>query len=263
MNFDQLLAQTATDSATPLTFPTSWCQGRTAFGGISAAMLLAAAQRKVSHEFRLLSMSTNFIGPLLADTDFHIEIEVLRQGKNSCQILARAIQQSQTCVMAQICFAKHRPSDLSVENNQQCDLRPVDPSFVIPYHSGVSPEFFQHIDLSPQQGAMPFAGADTSHLGGWMKFKIPPTQFSVAHVLALTDAWPPTMLQMFKQAAPASSMSWYIEFLSEPQLERTQWLGFEAITHHSSDGYAIEDAKIWSEAGQLVALSRQTVAIFA
>ena len=263
MNFDQLLAQTANDSSTALTFPTSWCQGRTAFGGVSAAMLLAAAQQKVSHEFRLLSMSTNFIGPLLSETAFNIEIEVLRQGKNSCQILARAIQHDQTCVMAQICFAKHRSSDLSVDNQEICQLKPVNPSFVIPYHSGLSPEFFQHIDLSPQQGAMPFTGADTSHLGGWMKFKIAPNKFSVPHVLALTDAWPPTMLQMFKQAAPASSMSWYIEFLTEPQLDCTQWLGFEAITHHSSDGYAIEDAKIWSESGELLALSRQTVAIFA
>ena len=37
-----------------------------------------------------------------------------------------------------------------------------------------------------------------------MKFKHVPEQMTEAHIIALTDAWPPTLLQMYKQPAPAS-----------------------------------------------------------
>ena len=96
-----------------------------------------------------------------------------------------------------------------------------------------------------------------------MKFKQGPSQMAEAHIIALTDAWPPTLLQMFKQPAPASSMSWYIEFLDEPEVAPDAWVGYEAITHHSKGGYGLEDGCIWREDGKLVALSRQTVALFA
>ncbi|ATC97040.1 thioesterase family protein [Pseudoalteromonas tunicata] len=264
MLFDQLLSQVDTaNEKTALQFPSNWCQGRTAFGGLSAALLLQAAKKKLTDNFRLLSMSTNFVGPLLAEQDFTIEIEVLRLGKNSCQILAKAIQNEQVCVIAQLCFAKNRASNLAVNNSDIISLGKPNKDHVIGHQTGITPEFFQHIDLNPQQGAMPFSGATSHNLGGWMKFKHAPAHLSPSHILALTDSWPPTMLQMFKMPAPASSMSWYIEFLVEPKLNNDAWIGFEAITHHSSDGYAIEDAKIWSEDGQLLALSRQTVAIFA
>jgi acyl-CoA thioesterase len=39
-------------------------------------------------------------------------------------------------------------------------------------------------------------------------------------------------------------------------------LAFEAFTHQASDSYAFEEANIYSQAGELVAMSRQTVALF-
>ena len=62
------------------------------------------------------------------------------------------------------------------------------------------------------------------------------------------------------QPAPASSMSWYLEFVQTPQLSAGEWLGFEAITDHCKDGYGLEDGCIWSQSGELLALTRQTVA---
>lgn len=269
MHFEQLLEQAAQlgkpsseQSSQSMQFPVNWCQGRTAFGGLSAALLFQAIRQQVEQSRRLLSISTNFVGPLLADTDFSINVEILREGKSSTQVLAKAIQNDQVCVIVQACFGKQRESAISVPVTKKMTLKPVNERHTLPYQEGVMPAFFQHVALCPEQGAMPFSGAETSHLGGWMKFKHQPATITEAHIIALTDAWPPTLLQMFKQPAPASSMSWYLEFVQSPELEPQQWLGFEAITHHSHGGYGLEDGAIWSQSGELIALTRQTVAVF-
>ncbi len=262
MHFDHLLAKVGAPEQA-IQFPVSWCQGRTAFGGLSAALLYQAMKPRVDEQKQLRSMSVNFVGPLLADMDFHIQVEVLREGKSSAQLLARAIQQGETCVIAQACFASDRESAIRVPVSKQMTLSDVNAERCIPYQEGVMPAFFQHVALSPEQGNLPFTGAKTSHLGGWMRLKQTPDKVTDAHILALTDAWPPTMLQMFPGPAPASSMSWYIEFVTRPELAPDSWLGFEAITHHSNAGYGLEDGCIWSQNGELIALTRQTVALFA
>lgn len=270
MHFDQLLQSAAHIGLMPaheqakatMQFPANWCQGRTAFGGLSASLLYQAMRQQVEASRRLLSISTNFVGPLLADTEFSLIVEVLREGKSSTQVLAKAVQNNQVSVVVQACFAKPRDSAINVPVTKTMELKPVDPRYTLPFKSGAMPEFFQHVDLCPQQGAMPFAGADTSHLGGWMRLKESPNEITEAHIIALTDAWPPTLLQMFKQPAPASSMSWYLEFVQMPQLGAQQWLGFEAITQHCKHGYGLEDGCIWSQSGELIALTRQTVALF-
>ncbi|CCQ10950.1 TesB-like acyl-CoA thioesterase 1 [Pseudoalteromonas luteoviolacea B = ATCC 29581] len=244
--FDQLIAKAAiNDSTTKLTFTDDWCQGRTAFGGISAAMLIAAMNEKVAPNRRLLSLSTNFVGPLLPDVAFSIIVEVLREGKNASQVLAKIVQNDDVAVVCQAAYAQKRDSRIEVKVDKKCGLAPVKPERILPYQAGAMPAFFQHVALNPQQGALPFSNATSSHLGGWMRFKETPTQkMNEMHVAALTDAWPPTLLQKFSKPAPASSMSWYIEFIDEIALDSDQWLGFEAITHHSAHGYGLEDANI-------------------
>ena len=266
MHFEQLLAmatELGKDNTKVMQFPENWCQGRTAFGGLSAALLYQAIRQHIDSSRRLLSLSTNFVGPLLAETDFTIDVDVLREGKNSAQVLAKVIQGGEVCVITQACFGAQRQSGVKVDVTKTMQLTPVNEQFVLPYLEGQMPAFFQHISLCLQQGNMPFTNSDTSHLGGWMKFKHIPEQMQEAHIIALADAWPPTLLQMYKQPAPASSMSWYIEFVEEPATAHNGWLGYEAITHHSKDGYGLEDGCIWSEDGKLIALSRQTVALFA
>ena len=90
MHFEQLLAMAAElgkDKTKVMQFPENWCQGRTAFGGLSAALLYQAIRQHIDNSRRLLSLSTNFVGPLIADNDFSIDVEVLREGKNSAQVL--------------------------------------------------------------------------------------------------------------------------------------------------------------------------------
>ncbi len=261
MHFEELLDQ-VNHSLNNLVFPSNWCQGRTAFGGLSAAMLYMAMKNNVAENRQLLSLSTNFVGPLLADIPFNISIEILREGKSATQMLAKATQNDQVALIATGSFGKKRSSKIEVAAKSECQLPAPNITQVMPFQAGITPEFFQHMCVNITKGNLPFSHSPKNDLAGWIKLKSTPQKMDIEHILALTDAWPPTALQMYDTVAPASSMSWYIEFLPHTQLANDAWLGFEAFAHQSANGYCFEEANLYSESGQLLALSRQTVAVF-
>lgn len=264
MHIDELLAASrAADADTELSFPENWGQGRTAFGGLSAAMLYAAMRREIDDSRVLRSMSTSFVGPLYADTPFRIEVEVLREGKAMSQVLARAIQDEQTAVLVQATFGLDRDSRIEVAATATHNLGNPDKGQRIPQIPNVTPAFMQHIDMRMLLGGMPFAGGTDSQFGGWMRFVESPATFTDAHLIALIDAWPPTLIQQLDRVAPASSVCWNLEFIHPHEPVRPDaWFAYHAKTLQASQGYGHSEALIWDEQGEVVAVSRQTVAVF-
>ena len=102
------------------------------------------------------------------------------------------------------------------------------------------------------------------HLHGWMRLKKAPQVFQDEHLIAVIDAWPSTVLQQLKKPAAASTMNWNLEFTQHAETPGPgEWLAYQAETSHAADGYVFGDASIWNPQGQLLALSRQTVGLFA
>ncbi|WP_199609508.1 acyl-CoA thioesterase [Flocculibacter collagenilyticus] len=265
MHIDELFNQVkVADSDTTLSFPANWCQGRTAFGGLSASMLYVAIRQRVSSDRVLRALNTSFIGPLLAETPFSIEVEVLREGKNTSVVQAKAIQNGEVCVLTQASLGTSRESEINVASNTRHQMQAPNPKASIKYVENMMPAFFQHVDLNVSKGSMPFSGSESSELSGWMRFASAPDVFTDAHLIALADAWPPCVLQMAKKPAPASTLTWNLEFI-HPHSEITadNWIAYEAKTRQAAGGYAHTEANLWDEQGELIAISRQCVTVFA
>ena len=241
-----------------------WTQGRTLYGGISASLVYQAMRESVDTDKVMRSLSTNFIGPIEADREFTIIVEVLREGKNVTQVVGRLLQTNKVAVMCQASFGIARQSEVVVSNDPQHNMDyPQNPDFVdkIPK---VIPEFLKHFDLAKAKGGYPFTGQKDSDVHGWMRFKEQPRQFSDAHLIALIDIWPPTVLQLLRQPAMASTMSWNLEFIHPHQkVLGHDWFAYQARTRHAANGYVHTEANIWDKHGTLVAISRQVVAVFA
>jgi acyl-CoA thioesterase len=236
MHIDGLLALAKEQKSYPdreLVIPANWAQGRTVYGGVTASLLYAAAKSYVDDDRVMRSNSTNFVGPILTETPFTISIEVLREGKNVSQILARAIQNGKTCVIAQICFGNSRQSKISVPNNDQHNMTAPKKANFIPSIPKITPKFLKHLDLALVEGSIPFMGKKTSHYHGWMRFTKAPETFTDAHLICIIDAFP-----------------------------GEDWLAYQAHTRQAAGGYAHTEANIWDKDGELIAISRQTVAIF-
>ncbi|MCF2856062.1 thioesterase family protein [Pseudoalteromonas sp. SMS1] len=267
MDFDSLISsQQLQENPCQLTVPETWSQGRTVFGGLSAALMMKHMYLHINDSERnMLSFSCNFVAPLLAQTPFHISTKTLRSGKSVTQVETTITQNDSVCLVSLGCFGVHRNSKINVAtiDTPQKLSSEINNKQTLKYVEGLFPAFIQNIDLNLQHGAMPFSGANCTEIHGWMRFKQhSKNTLNELHVLALADAWPPTLLQLCDAPSPASTVSWYIEFIQPLALKGSQWLGYQVLTHQANGGYGTEDAKIFSQSGELLALSRQTVAVF-
>lgn len=262
-DFIQLITESEDLAQLQLTVPGDWAQGRTVFGGLSAGLLYQVLKCIVPAERVLRSITFNFVGPLNTEQPFGFSWQLLREGKNATQITANIVQDDQICLTALACFAQDRNSKVRVYSEIKPLPEPPKKAKFIPQIPGVTPKFLRHIDLSISEGKVPFTGSKQSSYKGWMRLKKAPQVFTDAHILTLIDGWPPTILQMPLGPAPASTMSWNVEFVHPHKpLEPEAWLAYEAHTVQAYGGYGHAEAQIHDAEGDLIAISRQLIAIF-
>jgi len=261
MDFTNLLNQVKQKQ--PITISDVWAQGRTVFGGVSTAMLYAAMRTEVESKRVLRSMNTSFVGPLKVGIPVILEVEVLRVGRSVTQVVARAIQEKQVAIVSQASFGMDRESRITVEANITHQLVEPEKGFFIKYQEGVTPPFLKHFDLSLCLGEAPFSNSSGHDLAGWMRFANTVEETTDAHLIAAIDVWPATILQMFDEVAPASSLSWNLEFIHpHSPMKADSWFAYEASTRQAAAGYAHTEANIWNQDGELIAISRQAVVAY-
>ena len=244
--------------------PDSWTQGRTLYGGLSAALAYQAAENLIDDERYVRAFHCNFIGPIDCSRPIFISAQMLRTGKNVTQIIAKVMQDENVSTMVQVCFGVNRPSKLRKVDSSTHTLSPPKKPKFIPQIPKIVPKFIKHFDYVFEKGNLAFTKSDHPIIHGWTKFSSAPKQMKIAYLIALMDAWPPTMFQMLRLPAPASTMSWDIEFIHpEAHVEPTGWLASETEAHHIHNGYGHEEAKFWNEKGQLIAIAKQVVTVFA
>lgn len=265
MSIHQLLCQAYAEET--VTIPVGWGQGRATYGGLVAGLLcsrLIAALGDCGHERMLRSATVSFIGAV-AVGDVTLKTEVFRSGKSVTQAEARLIQNGEVLAVLLASFGVGRESAINVQSRHTApDYKKPDDIPAFPYIEGVMPEFFQQTDLRWVKGRTPFTASEKPDFGGWMRWQESFSQMTTAHLFALIDAWPPSILPMLKVVAPASTLCWTVEFLAEPVGKNgDSWWQYEVITDRADSGYGHAEAHIWDDEGNLIAISRQTVTVFA
>lgn len=269
MQYDAMLAPLDEGEETDVA-PT-WGQGRATFGGLVAALLYRRAAAVLAQRGEDVvakpprSFAFSLVAPL-APGRARVSVEVLRSGKNVTQLDARIVQDERVAAMMLGSFGASRASEILI-------APPPAPVFLapgdarpLPYLPGLTPEFIQHFDFRWTVGQLPFMQppAATGDMGGWVRFRQPPAHVGIDHLLGLVDAWPPAVMPMFNKPAPISTLAWTIEFTDAPLPQRgDEFVQYLAQTDFSTQGYAHIHSRTWRADGTLLAIGRQTVAIFA
>ncbi|MDM3889865.1 acyl-CoA thioesterase [Pseudomonas juntendi] len=265
MNFNQLLdAVRANPDA--VSIPPTWAQGRAAFGGLMAALVYEAMRLKLCDSRPARSLAITFVAPAAADVPIRFEVEVLREGKAVSTLLGRAVQAGQVVTLVQGSFGAGRPSVVQVPALPATEMKALEEAAPeLPYMKGVTPEFMRHVALRWAVGGLPFSGNQSRKMGGWVRLRdVADERVNEAHLLALVDAWPPSLMPFLKQPAAGSTLTWTIEFIQPVVTVSTQdWCRYCVETEYARDGYGHAAAALWTAQGQLLALSRQTVTVFA
>ena len=265
MGFSELL-QAVRDNPQAVSIPSQWAQGRASFGGLVAALVYEAMRAKVPAGRPPRSLAITFVGPAAPDVPVSFEVEVLREGKAVSQVLGRSVQDGQVVTLVHGSFGAGRESRIAVEAETAPLAKAVNDCQEMPYIPNVTPEFTRFLAMRWAYGGMPFTNTPSREMGGWVRLRDQSSVESAneAHLLALVDAWPPAVLPYLSAPAPGSSLTWTIEFIQPmAALSTEDWCLYRAQIEHARDGYGHVAAALWSPSGQLLAISRQTVAVFA
>lgn len=263
MTFAQLLDALAGAPDNQVIIPDDWAQGRAGYGGLVAALVYQAMREKVPADRPVRSLAITFVGPVETGQPLQVEAQVLREGKAVSQMLGMARQNDQVMCVVQGSFGASRESMVDVAALPAPVAKAPLECIEMPYIEGVNPRFVKHFEVRWAFGDMPFMRSRKREMGGWMRFRQDEGEIHEAHLLGMVDVWPPAVLPWLSTKAPASSLTWTIEFVQpQPAIGRNDWLLYRAEIEHAKDGYGHTAAMIWREDGELVAISRQTVTVF-
>ena len=260
MSFATMMA--AARDSSRITVDAGWGQGRASFGGLVAALLLARLGAQMPADRRLRSMTISFVGPV-APGEAEIETTIFRSGKSVTQAEARLVQNGEVQAALLASFGAHRTSSVHVPAPVQTGMPDPASGQRAPHLPGLTPEFLQHYEIVWTAGQPPFSGCDAPDFSGYARYADHAETFTLEHLVALVDAWPPSVLPMLKQISPASSLCWTMELLTEDiDPNPAAWWYYDVKTDQATEGYEHSQATVRDQAGRLVAVSRQTVTVF-
>ncbi len=219
----------------------------------------------VLSERALRSLSVAFVAPAIVGQPLIFSTEVLREGRGITFLQSRVIQHGQTVATVLACYGAARQSTLALAADARFEVPLIEACEPLPFLHEMTPLYLQNFDVRWGVGDMPFTGATSRRTGGWIRFKdgAEATTPSESYLLAVMDAWPPSALSLFHGPVPCSTLTWSIELAQPLALQPTDtWFAMQLSSEYAEQGYCASSASVWSADGQLLALGRQTVAVF-
>lgn len=255
-----------------------WLQGRSAFGGLQAALALAAMRQLTGVSAPLRVLQTTFMAPVPPGV-VSVRAQVLRAGKSVTHVEARIEAEGHTLALFVGVFGAGRASNIVVTMPAP-PLPAKGPEGLkdLPFFPGVAPNFIQHYAMRWAEGGWPFSNTPGPVTRIWLKARdaAPDPAVFGEHaaelaLVALTDAIPSPAISWLKLPAPASSLTWTLELIEPaPSPGDAQRFGvghdywrIDSEIHSAKEGYIAQTAVVHSPDNRPVALSRQSVVIFA
>lgn len=236
-----------------------WLQGRSAFGGLQAALALRAMRGLVPEELALRTLQVTFLAPVPAGS-VTIRVVCLRRGRSAMHVEASLYAGEQVLLRQLGVFGSARPSALDFQPEQAPVLATA--ARELPCDPATMPAFFQQFRARWLRGDLPFSGGTQreSVVELSLRDEGPPDE---TYVLAFADFIPPLAFGMFTEPTPGSSLTWMLELLRD----RYDDLGLEdwrvdATLLAARDGYTNQSVMLWGPRGEPVALSRQSMVVF-
>lgn len=236
----------------------NWMQGRTTYGGLSAALCLQAVLDTVDDLPPLRSAQINFIGPVGGNVT--IATKIMRRGRSVAYISAEMTGEKGLATHAVFCFGEGRKSRL----NRDFTTPPNAPGIADSnnfFDAGFGPAFANNYDCLLAKGGLPISGSSESEHYIWVRHKDKNAN-NMAALVGLADMPPPAVLPMFEEFAPISSMTWMMNFLNDDISTKDGWWLMRSAAEHARDGYSSQDMQVWNSEGKLIISALQNVAIF-
>ena len=251
---DLLAAARPTDTGFTAHIPANWLQGRTAYGGLSSALALHAAQMSDTDLPPLRSAQVAFVGPLAGDVT--VTATRLRRGRNAAFIQSDITSDAGLGYRATFVFMAAQVSAIDHDRRTPATETPPAPDRAL--YRG-PPEFFtgnfQFLDYKDRPRP--------AELLRWVRLIDRTGLDPAVEVMAVADALPPAAFQLLGKAfKPLSSLTWIVNLLTPAPATTDGWWLLAAETDYARGGSSSQTMRLWNAAGELVVEGMQSVAIF-
>lgn len=252
--------ESSADGAQTAHIPENWMQGRTTYGGLTAALCLNAAL-PLSGGRPVRTAQVAFVGPVSGDVV--TTPTLLREGKNTAFVQTRMMGADGVAAEAIFTFGAARESALDYANLPMPDVTSAEAT---PSYFGDSPKrpgFTNNFNMRLAAGARPISGSKDADISIWMRHKDTAAPINATTLLSIGDAPPPAAMSMFTTPGRISSMTWMAEFLTDNITTTDGWLLARHTAETARDGYSSQRMVMWNADGEPMMIGRQTIAVFA
>ena len=234
--------------------PETWLQGRTAYGGLSAALALHAAMDADVDLPPLRSALVAFVGPLHGAIT--VRTELLRRGRNAAFVQADVTSDAGLGLRATFVFMRAVESGVEHRTGRAPHVAPPGPAdTILQGHPAVA--FSQHFDMIDRHDAR------SAEWLRWVRLRDRDGVHPFVALIAVADCLPPVALKLLGRPAPVSSLTWQLNLLGATPTTDDGWWLLRSTSDHASAGSSSQTMAIWATDGTPVAEQMQSVAIFA
>ena len=168
-NLKEILTALRESSGNLTEFDESWSQGRSAFGGLSAAFAVTAMRKLVAEDIPLRSLMVSFTAPI-PPGEVTVQTRIQREGKNVIQLNADVISDGSSCLQAIGVFGKGRDAT-TVSPADDFNPKPRDQGISFAAHSKRTPTFLNYFDGCWAGGGLPLSGSKDRELSLWARLR--------------------------------------------------------------------------------------------
>jgi acyl-CoA thioesterase len=238
--------------------PAAWAQGRTLYGGMTAALSLASARRAHVDLPPLRSAQVAFIGPAAGRLTFTSTI--LRQGRSATVVGVDCQGEQGLAARCTFTLGGDRESRIRHDLAPAPAVPPPDECPPFFEAGGFRPGFSPNFDYRLANGFRPLSGGASPEFTVWLRLHDEEGIDPEVALIAIADAPPPAAFVAFPQAGPVSTMTWTLD-VTQP-LPAAGWRLVRSASEQAGAGYSLQDMAVWDERGRRLAAGRQTVALF-
>lgn len=231
-------------------------------GGYIGALILFGMKRELAgHPAQTRSITCHFLSASTPGPA-RLAVTVEKLGRSLATATARLTQGERTIAVAIATFGAHRGAV------EFCDIKPpsvtpadrIDPArFMQKGMAGHAP-FRDNFEQRLAIGPIPPQRSTRGHVGGWVRFR-DQRPFDDLAMVAILDSWYPSfMARPTPGPMHAPTVDYTVHMMQSLPVAQSSADDFvlaEFETVVAAEGYAIEDGKIWTTDGMLIARSRQ------
>lgn len=237
--------------------PDGWLQGRTAYGGLSAAVALHCATQVDEDLPPLRSAQVSFIGPLAGP--IMVTAHKLRRGKNAAFIQADVESEAGLGLRCTFVFMRAIDSEVDYQTTTAPPFPRPGPDDTT-YKGAPGVAFTRNFEFVDRREGAELLPAEWLR---WTRLNEREGIDPMVELLAVGDCLPPAAMRLLGRGAPMSSLTWILNVLGPTPSTEDGWWLLRSNADYARDGSSSQVMGIWNARGEMVAEQMQSVALFA